>query len=94
MTPPERRRETSSCSKTAHINSYHSKNPITPLYSLAIMAGPKNLPKGGCTGLHNRPETEDGNSDKLKTRDKYRTPIPKQANQTQSRAQHAEAQKA
>jgi len=94
MTPPERRRKTSNCLKTAHIYPHPSKNPLTPLHSLVIMANPKNLQKGGHTGLHNGPNTKDGNGDKSRTREKYRSLIPKQANQTQSRTQLTEAQKA
>ena len=33
VTPPENRRKTSSCLKTAHIYSHPSKNPLTPLHS-------------------------------------------------------------
>src|SRR5258705_7753442 len=58
------------------------------------MADPKNPPKGSRSGLRNNSETEDGSGDKSRNRDKYRTPIPRQTNQTQSRAQNPEAQKA
>jgi len=58
------------------------------------MADPKNLPKGGRSGLCNSSKTEDGIGDKSRNRDKYRTPIPRQANQTQTRSPNAETQKA
>ena len=57
------------------------------------MADPKNTPKGGHAGSWNGPDTEEGNYEKGKTRDKYRTAIPKQANQTAQKTQAGDPQR-
>src|SRR5258708_40161431 len=57
------------------------------------MAEPKNSQKGGRTGPHTRSDPEEGNYEKGKARDKYRTTIPKQANQMSSKSQMADPQR-
>ena len=83
-------------SKSAQ-NCLHTKpqlpKPPTPTPHTAAMADPKNTPKGGCAGFQNGPKTEEGNYDKGKTRDKYRTAILKQANQMAQKTQMGDPQR-
>src|SRR5258708_24692958 len=57
------------------------------------MAEPKNSQKGGRTGPRTGSDPKEGNYEKGKTRDKYRTTIPKQANQMSSKSQMADPQR-
>ncbi|SRR5258708_28713086 len=69
------------------------KTPSPLTHHPAAMVDPKNPQKGGQATSHNGPDTEDGNHEKGKMRDKYRTTIPKQANQLTPKTQMADSQK-
>ena len=69
------------------------KTSSTPTPHKAAMVEPKNSQKGGRAGSRIGPDPKEGNHEKGKAREKYRTAIPKQANQVASKSQMADSQR-